>query len=175
MHFERITITTIDSPSPVPSIEGTQQSQQAVIDFETPHTLTSKTKRKDKSKSKSPKSSSPTTPTSLKKFWFPKFGAQSTLSKSMLTLGATDQLVDKENERCHSSLSLSNSISSPTPNKLKKIKWLMKLFPPASAQKLSAESDSSNGGAEKTTKKKTTFLHKRLQRRSKTREPIADC
>lgn len=174
--YIRITITTIDSPSPVPSIESGQQAELAVIDFETPHTLSSKNKRKDKSKS--PESSSPTTPTSFNRRWVPKFGSQSTRSKSMLTLDATDQLVDKENERCHSSLSLSNSISSPTPTNSKKSKKffsLKKLFSPASAQKLSAESDSSNGGGEKTTKKKSTSFHKRLHRRSKTREPIGDC
>lgn len=173
MLFDRIRITATDSPS-VPLIE-IKQDHSTILNFETPNTLGKKRKDKSKSKSKSisPKSSSPTTPTSLKKFCLPKLGSQSKLSKSMLTLDTAEQLADNENERCHSSLSLSNSSSSQTPTTLKKKnKWLKKLFSPASAQKLSVESVSSSGGEKS---KKKTFFHKKIQRRSKSREPVPDC
>lgn len=157
-------------------IESKPQPQHATIenrnDLDTPNTITQK--RKDKSKS--PKSSSPSTPTSLKKLWnnFPKIGSQSTISSSMWTLGVTDNIFDKENERCHSSLSLNSNINSmnlsPTPTKYKKTKWFKKLLSPSSA-KLSAESDSSVG-MESTTKKKKWY-RKRFRSRSKNREPTA--
>lgn len=166
----RITITEIDSPSTVASIESQPQPQHATIqnEYETPNTVPQK--RRDKSKS--PKSSSPNTPTSLKKLWnnFPKIGSQSTISSSMWTLGVTDNIFDKENERCHSSLSLNNSMnSSPSPTKYKKTKWFKKLLSPSSA-KLSAESDSSVGTENSTKKKK--WYRKRFRSRSKNREAV---
>lgn len=91
----------------------------------------------------------------------------------MWTLGVTDQIFDKENERCHSSLSLNNSISSPTPTKYKKNKWFKKLLSPASAQKLSAAESDSSVGAEITTKKKKWY-RKRFNSQNKTREAVAD-
>lgn len=160
----RITIT--ECPSTVASIESQPQPQHASIQ----NYYDSDTNQKRKDKSKSPKSSSPSTPTSIKKFWnnLPKIGSQSTISSSMWTLGVTDNIFDKENERCHSSLSLNNSInSSPTPTKYKKTKWFKKLLSPSSA-KLSAESDSSVG-IENTTKKKKWY-RKRFRSRSKSRE-----
>lgn len=132
---------------------------------------------KGKYRSKSPRSS-PTTPTSEKKrFWsFPKIGSQTNISSSMLTLDTTDQIYYKENERCHSSLSLNNNSnrSSPIPSSTssKKNKWLKKLLSPSSGQKLSGESDSSVG-PEGTTKKKKWY-RKRFHGHSKTREAVAE-
>lgn len=133
---------------------------------------------KGKNRSKSPRSS-PTTPTSEKRrFWsFPKIGSQTNISSSMLTLDTTDQIFYKDNERCHSSLSLNNSNrSSPIPtsaNSTKKNKWLKKLLSPShSGQKLSGESDSSVG-PEGTTKKKKWY-RKRFHGHSKAREAVAE-
>lgn len=169
----RITITEFDSPSIVPSFESQPQPQQATIqnqnDSETSNTLS----QRKKDKSKSPKSSSPNTPTSLKKFWnnLPKIGSNATISSSMWTLNvAENNLFEKENERCHSSISLNNSMSSPSPTKYKKNKWFKKLLSPASAQKMSVESDSSVGIDSSAKKKK--WYRKRFHTRNKNRQPI---
>lgn len=167
--FCRITITEIDSTSTVQTID--QSQPQAAIQCKNDLDSPKAPKRRDKSKS--PKSSSPNTPTSLKKLWnnLPKIGSQSTISSSMWTLG-TDQITfDKENECCQSSLSLNNSISSPTPTKYKKTKWFKKFLSPSSAYKLSVESDSSVGTDNSTKKKK--WYRKRFRSRSKSREPTA--
>lgn len=165
----RITITE-DSPSAVTSIDLTAQSQRATVDYDSGLNTLS-VKRKDKSKSSK---SSPTTPTSLKKLWanFPKIGSQSAISTSMWTLGVNDQIFDKENERCHSSLSLNNARSSPTPTTYKKTKWYKKLLSPASTQKLSAESDSSVGPDG--TAKKKKWYRKRFHGHSKTRQAATE-
>lgn len=146
-------------------------AQQTMINDANINTLSVKGKHR----SKSPRSS-PTTPTSeKKKFWsFPKIGSHSNLSSSMLTLDTTDQIYFNENERCHSSLSLTNSNrSSPVPStgSSKKNKWLKKLLSPSlsSAQKLSGESDSSVG-PEGTTKKKKWYR----KRFHKTRTAVAE-
>lgn len=165
----------MNSPSTVASIESQPQPQHATI--HRPNLIedtltTGRQKRKDKSKS--PKSSSPSTPTSLKKLLntLPKIGSQSTISSSMWNLGVTENTFDKENERCHSSLSLNNSMNSnPTPIKYKKTKWFKKFLSPSSA-KLSAESDSSVG-TENTTETKKKWYRKRFRSRSKNREAKA--
>lgn len=164
----RITITEIDSPSIALAIESQPKPQQATLHNESDGTNAHKF---HKDKSKSPKSSSPNTPTSLKKFWntLPKIGSNSTISSSMWTLSVNDQIsFDKENECCHSSLSLNNSICSPTTTKYKKTKWFKKLLSPSSAYKVSVESDSSVG-IDNTTKKKKWY-RKRFRNRSKSRE-----
>lgn len=125
---------------------------------------------KKKGKSKSPNS----TPTSLKKLWnnlpLKKIGSQSSISSSMWTLRVGDNVFDKENERCHSSLSLNNSISSPMPSKHKKT-WFKKFLSPATTYKLSAAESDSSAGIETTTKKKKWYRKRfRSRSRSKTHE-----
>ncbi|XP_031640845.1 myeloid differentiation primary response protein MyD88 [Contarinia nasturtii] len=161
----RITITEIDSPS-VPSIQSQPQSQQATF-----QSYNNSDTKKIKSKS-----SSPNTPTSLKKLWnnLPKkIGSQSSISSSMWTLRVGDNIFDKENERCHSSLSLNNSMSSPTPTKHKKTKakWFKKLLSPSSTYKLSAAESDSSAGVENASKKKKWYRKRfRSRSRSKNRE-----
>lgn len=140
--------------------------------FQTPNSLSIQPKQSKSSKS------SPTTPISLKKLWnnLPKINSQSTISSSTWTIGVTDQIFDKENERCHSSLSLNNSTTSTTPTKFKKTKpfgfvkkWLS---PAATDYKLSAESDSSVGADNPTKKKK--WYRKRFRNHSKNREAVKE-
>lgn len=174
----RITITEIDSASDAPlQIQDASRRVKPTIvlndnDFAQPDLIARKRKDKD---SKSPKSS-PSTPTGVKQFFaalHPKLGSQAAISSSMWTLGVTDHYIDKETGRCNSSISLTNSITSPTPTKNKKSKWLNKLLTPNSKTAYkSAESDSSAGlDAER---KKKKWYKKRFRSRSKNREAVKD-
>lgn len=87
----------------------------------------------------------------------------------MWTLGVTDQIFDKENKRCHSSLSLNNTESSPIQSHNRKTKWYKKLLSPNAGYKLSVESDSSVG-TENASKKKGQKKWYRKRFRSKNRE-----
>lgn len=168
--IDRIEITEIESPS-------AESEEQQVVEH--PDDLHEKTKTTASTLSVKPKGSkssrsSPTTPTSLKKIWnnFPKIGSQSTISSSVWTIGANDQICDKENDRYQSSLSLNNSTTCPTPTKFKKAKpfgFVKKWLSPASTDyKLSAESDSSIGNDNSTRKKK--WYRKKFCNRNKNRE-----
>lgn len=169
------TLPAIDKISHLPSAPPQIQIDYCT-DLQQPEIMP----RKRKDKSKSPKPSTPTTPKSLKQMWtnLPKIGSQNTISTSMWTLRTTDQIGDKENGRCHSSLSLNNSISSPTPTEYKKNKWYNKPFnlnrflSPNPVNKISAESDSSLGLDNSTKKKK--WYRKRIRNRSKVREAVAE-
>lgn len=189
-HNFRITITEIDAPTAIrPAVHHPPQSQQAILQNPSDTPVISKESsksgsRKRKEKASSPKttkdsksgskSSLPTTPTGLKQFWppSPKLRANTTMSSSMWTLAVEDNItLDKENKHCRSTLSLNSPSSSPSALLYKKQKWYKKLLSPnsGSAYKLSADSDSTTDGIEKSRKKKKWYKRK-FGSRTKMRE-----
>lgn len=121
-------------------------------------------------KSNGSKSSSPT---GIKRFWPPSPKLRGhTLSSSLWTLAVENQTLDKENERCHSTISLSPA-SSPTAHVYKKPKWYKKLLSPHitnSASKLSTESDSTDvSSSDKTLQKKKKWYRKRFVSKTRTK------
>lgn len=180
----KITVTETDVPSPsIATSEQQPQPQKASVDSasDSPTPQPLPRKRKDNSSSpklqkptksssklpKAPKISSPTTPNTLRPFWppSPKLRSQPRIASSMLNLSVNHPF-EKENKLFPSTLSLNSADSSPASTLYKKPKWYKKLLSPnsGSANKLSADSDSSMG-MEKGKKKKSW----RKRFRSKTR------
>lgn len=166
-------ITQTDTP---PLAESEQSSEESSsVNNNLDHKIPEKVPRKSKHKIKSSGSLS-STPTGFKQFLsnLQKFGSQTSISSSIWTLGPNDQALDEGNKRCYSSLSLNNSISSPTQLGSKKKGWYPKFLSPNTVHR-SAESDSS-AGTDNSAKKKKKWYRKRfpIRSRSKSREPVQE-
>lgn len=114
------------------------------------------------------------TPTALKRFWpsSPKLRTTS----SLWTLAADEHKLDKDNDRCRSTISLHTSpSSSPTGLHYKKPKWYKKLLSPNSGSTSSIKPSTESDSAESTDKvrKKKKWYRKRFTSKSRRREAKA--
>lgn len=174
----------IDAPSStMPLLSTAPHPQQAtVLTDDSDAVQPVSRKRKDKSKlqrltistkTKPTKSSSSTTLNLIKQTLSasPKLHSKKgKMSSSMWTL-STENGLNMKNGLRRSTLSLNSPTSSPTASIGKKQKWYKKFLSPnnGSANKLSADSDSSLG-IDKTAKKKKSWYRKRFRSSSKNRE-----
>lgn len=183
----RITITEYEAPSASPVQVATTPKPQQAIEQPQLERASSLNKAQKRQKEKSglpalqPQDSSsskfkgpkPATPTGLKRFWPPSPKLRATaLSSSLWTLAVDNSPLDKETDRCRSTISLSSPSSSPTTLLYKKPKWYKKLLSPNTAAgvvKLSTESDSTDVSSSDKSRKKKKWYRKRFSSKTRTK------
>lgn len=120
------------------------------------------------------RSTETSTPTALKRFWPSSPKLRTTTSLWTLAVD-NNQSLDKENDRCRSTISLTSPTSSPTGLHYKKPKWYKKLLSPNSGSSSSIKPSTESDSAESTDKvrKKKKWYRKRFTSKSRRRDTKA--